>query len=142
MENIKEYLDKKFLGLRLSTWIVIAIIMVYLYFCKECKENFSPDDTNVVKVYNFNTTWCGYSVRFQPVWDEFHKKMNNRTDIQTFDVKCDDQEDEKVKELCERYQVQGYPTVVYEKGDKIIHYDDERSVKKLETKAVSMLKTV
>ena len=134
-----EYLDKKIFGFRVLTLIVLGVIVLYFLFCNECKETFSSEETKVLKVFNFNTTWCGYSVRFQPIWDEFSKKMKNRTDIHTFDIKCDNQEDEKVKELCDRYQVRGYPTVVFEKDGKIIHFDDDRTVKKLESKSKSML---
>jgi thiol-disulfide isomerase/thioredoxin len=132
-------LDQKYFGLSLLTWIVIGIAIIYLCFCKKCQEDFTDSKSDVLKVYNFNTTWCGYSVRFQPIWDKFHKKMKSNKNIQVLDIKCDNQDDPKVKELCQRYGVEGFPTVIFAKGNKVVQYQDERTVEKLESTALSMI---
>ena len=132
-------LNKKYFGLSLLTWVIIGFFIVYLYFCKKCKEDFSSQkNPKTLKAYNFNTTWCGYSVRFQPVWDKFQRKMKNKN-IEVLDIKCDNHDDPRVKELCGKYNVEGFPTVVFAKGDKAVHYNGERNVKKLEEFALSMM---
>lgn len=135
--------NQKYFGLKLSTWAVIVVLIIVIIICKKCEpfssvksEKKEPED--VVKVYNFNTTWCGYSVQFQPIWDEFSKLVSESRNIQTFDIKCDDHEDTKVKELCDRYNIEGFPTIIFEKGDKKEVHTGERSVEALKTHAESM----
>ena len=132
-------LDQKYFGLSLLTWIVIGIAVIYLCFCKKCREDFVESESDVLKVYNFNTTWCGYSVRFQPIWDKFHLKMKSNKNIQVMDIKCDNENDPRVKELCQKYGVEGFPTVIFSKGNKVVHYQNERTVEKLESTALSMI---
>ena len=79
-------------------------------------------------IYNFNTTWCGYSVRFQPIWDEFTEK-NKDLNINIIDVKCDDSNNE---DLCNLYPVEGFPTVLKVKGDEVVPYTGPRTVEGLE----------
>ena len=54
-------------------------------------SNSKNKTSNLIKVYNFNTSWCGYSVRFQPEWKKFEEEINsiNNLSIQAFDIKCD-----------------------------------------------------
>lgn len=74
-------------------------------------------------IYNFNTEWCGYSKKFQPIWDEFSKKMNNS--IKVMDIKCDDDSN---KELCNRYDIPGFPSVVLVQNDNVTNYNGPRTV--------------
>jgi len=121
--------DQKYYGLSLSTWILIAIVFVYCCISIQCeKENFT-ETAEPIKVYNFNTTWCGYSVRFQPIWDEFHSEMSSQSDVITLDIKCDDLESNKeARELCEKYNVRGYPTVILDKGGKVMPFNKNRDL--------------
>lgn len=135
--------NQKYFGLKLSTWIVIVVLIITIIICKKCEPFTSVKSEEkvveeVVKVYNFNTTWCGFSVQFQPIWDEFSKLVSESRNIQTFDIKCDDHEDPKVKELCDRYNIEGFPTIIFEKGDKKEVHNGERSVEALKTHAESM----
>jgi len=82
---------------------------------------------NEKTIYNFNTAWCGYSVRFQPVWDEFSKIVAN-TNVNAIDVKCEKPEN---KELCNKYKVPGYPSVVLVTSDDVINYEGPRTVEAL-----------
>lgn len=79
------------------------------------------------KIYNFNTAWCGYSVRFQPIWNEFSQK-NKDPNIEIIDVKCDD---ESNKILCSKYDVPGYPSVVKVSGTSVVHFNGDRTVEGL-----------
>lgn len=140
-------LNQKFFGLSLTTWIVIIIILIYSIYLTKCDmENFSAnsdiednsdfednsDVDSTVKVYNFNTRWCGYSKQFQPTWDAFSKKNNGKNDVEILDVKCDDKDDSKAQSLCQNFDVPGYPTVIFQKGEKKINYEGERTVEAME----------
>jgi thiol-disulfide isomerase/thioredoxin len=94
------------------------------------KENFTHSQ-NKVKVYNFNTSWCGYSVRFQPEWDVFQEEVNAKgdlTNVQAYDIKCDDP---SFEQMCKNYDVPGFPTVIIEKGSDKKVYQGPRTAKSL-----------
>lgn len=109
--------------------LLFCIFLIFL-FLNEFFSNSSSstneefNDTKI-KVYNFNTTWCGHSLRFQPIWDSFSKSLEESDNIVAYDVKCDDNKNEK---LVERYYVEGYPTVIIDYGNKFIKYSGPRTV--------------
>jgi hypothetical protein len=79
------------------------------------------------KLYNFNTAWCGYSVRFQEEWNKFAdeiSKKNNLYPVKVYDIKCDNAANES---MCRDYEIPGYPTVVIEKNGKKEVYDGPRT---------------
>jgi thiol-disulfide isomerase/thioredoxin len=97
---------------------------------KTTKEKFSNSEnkkSNLVKVYNFNTSWCGYSVRFQPEWEKFQKEVKARDDlsnVRAYDIKCDNADN---KQMCVDYEVPGFPTVIIEKDGKKTDYNGPRT---------------
>ena len=139
-------LNMKFLNLSLSTWALVIVVIILFFFMNndenfaetegKTNENVSNKTTskelndaseksdNIIKVYNFNTLWCGYSRQFQPNWDKF-ADMNDDSDVEIVDVKCDN---ETNKELCTKYSIPGFPTVLFVKGDKVGEYSGDRSV--------------
>ncbi len=145
-------LNQKYFGLPLWVWLVVASIVIYSYnksqsqskpkasgetkVLAEKKEKFSDVSTTnsntKIKIFNFNTEWCGWSRRFQPEWDAFTKaissdnKLNDK--VEAFDVKCDNPEKES---MCEAYGVPGYPYVIAEVNGKRTPYNGERTAKAL-----------
>jgi thiol-disulfide isomerase/thioredoxin len=130
-------LGDKFYGLSISSWIIISVLIVLFYFFVFNNASSSPSQekfsdiqnkkSNLIKVYNFNTSWCGYSVRFQPEWEKFQKEVKARDDlsnIQAYDIKCDNASN---KQMCIDYEVPGFPTVIIEKDGKKIDYNGDRT---------------
>jgi len=76
------------------------------------------------KIINFNTSWCYWSKKVQPVWDKLTEAMKGK-DIEVLDVKCDL---EKNQELCEKYQVEGFPSIKLVVGNSILDYEGDRSL--------------
>ena len=95
------------------------------------------DINNKIKIYNFNTTWCGHSINFQPIWDSFSKSLIESDNITPYDIKCDDDSNKK---LTEKYNVNGYPTVIIDYGNKFINYSGKRTVNDI--RAVLNLKPI
>ena len=89
-------------------------------------NNIVNDDT---VIYNFNTLWCGYSIRFQPIWNEFALNNTNNKNIKIIDVKCDDQRNEQ---LCSKYSIEGYPSVIMVKNNVVTNYNGPRTVDDLQ----------
>lgn len=120
-------LGQKFdiLGVKISLFTIIVLVVLSLLIYRMCfkkyptQEKFSSD--NMIKAYNFNTSWCGYSVKFQEDWDNFTKESGN-VGVVAHDIKCDDNKND---EICKKYGemylpgeddpvVTGFPTVVFE----------------------------
>lgn len=68
---------------------------------------------------NFNTDWCYFSKKLQPTWDQFTKIMKNKN-IEILDIKCDL---DKNIDMCNRYEIEGYPTIKLVVNNQIIDYD-------------------
>ena len=68
---------------------------------------------------NFNTDWCYFSKKLQPTWDQFTKIMKNKN-IEILDIKCDL---DKNVDMCNRYEIEGYPTIKLVVNNQIIDYD-------------------
>jgi len=105
--------------------IVIGLLFIYYVFFAK-KNNASKEKmTNGMKIVNYNTEWCGFSKRFQPIWDDFANDMKKKyPNIQVIDMKCDNNEN---KDKCMIPEVEGFPTVILHKDDKLIIYDDSRT---------------
>jgi len=115
-------------------FIIIILILFYIiyniFFIKSSEQqqcnnidNFTNMDN--INIYNFSSTTCGYCKQFQPTWDEFTKSIKDYKNINTLDIKCDKKENQ---ELCNKYNIPGYPTVIIEKNNTIIEYNGPRTV--------------
>jgi thiol-disulfide isomerase/thioredoxin len=107
-------------------WIIVIYLFLNHFLTYDSKkEEFSESK---IKIYNFNTTWCGYSKQFQPIWDEFTESLTDSDNVEAIDAKCDD---DKYSDLMEKYNVDGFPTVVIVIDGEGIKYDGPRTVKGL-----------
>lgn len=77
-----------------------------------------------ITVYNYNTSWCKYSVMFAPEWSKFETLVESLPNITAIDVKCDD---EANKEICDKSGVSGFPSVVIMKDNTKIDYSGPRN---------------
>lgn len=141
-------------------WIIIIVILFIIIFksCYICcdneinKENFlnitdmknyiekvyditdAPDNnnlTNQLNIYNFYANWCPHSVNFKPIWNEFEKEIEKtkgkyKFSIKTHSIICDENQ-----ELCNKYNIQGLPTVLYEYNGNVKKYSNNRSKESL-----------
>jgi thiol-disulfide isomerase/thioredoxin len=122
MNNI--FMDNIFI-LFLCVFLIFLFLNEFFSSCNTSSPLSEYFTNDKIKVYNFNTTWCGHSIKFQPIWDAFSKSLNESDNIVAYDVKCDDNKNEK---LIDRYYVEGFPTVIIDYGNKFIKYSGPRSV--------------
>lgn len=101
-------------------FILLLCFLFYKNFCKT--NNF---ENTKLKVFNFNTTWCGYSKQYQPVWNAFVDSLKDSDNIEVIDAKCDDN---KYSELLKKYDVEGFPTVVIVDNKGFKKYEGPRTV--------------
>jgi thiol-disulfide isomerase/thioredoxin len=108
--------------------ILIVTLLIYYYYNNYLTEGLdnNKNQSVSVKVYNFNTEWCGYSVRFQPIWKQLEDHYLVNKSVEILDIKCDDPVNE---EKCINYKVEGFPTVILEKSNgNLVEYTGNRSV--------------
>ena len=110
--------------------IILGVIVMILFVHKVFNYNTSSDNlvdfdnvSKTPKFVNFNTTWCYWSKKLQPAWKKLEEDMNGK-DIEILDIKCDLEQN---KDLCERYSIDGYPSIKLIQGNKIFTYDGDRS---------------
>ena len=129
--------DGKIFDVPIWVWVVIIIVILISYFTNNAScsnissfANVEPENDSKIKIYNFNTRWCGYSKMFQPEWDKFQNAIRNNqvSNIHVYDVKCDDASNQS---MCNSYDVPGYPSVIAEVNGKRIPYDGPRESSKL-----------
>ena len=136
-------LNDRVYGLPVYSWILIALVILVFFITtfstsganskSTNSENFEDNSSkdNKIKVYNFNTSWCGWSVRFQPEWKKFENDMRAKGDlshVEAHDVKCDNPENDF---LCKEFEVAGFPTVIIEANGQRGIYKGPRDAKDL-----------
>ena len=89
-----------------------------------------PGEIPTVELYFFFTTWCPHCEKARPVWDKFKNKLDNKlvkdTKIKFIEVDC-----EKEKNLAEKYDIKGYPTIKMVNRNKVIEYDAKTEINTL-----------
>ena len=74
------------------------------------------------------TEWCGHSRNFFPEWEKCKNKIKSIKELDEIldcvDYNCENNGD---KEICAKYKVGGYPSVLLHKQNgEIINYDGPR----------------
>lgn len=64
--------------------------------------------SDLPKVMDFYTTWCGPCKRLAPILEEIEKSYKEKVDFQRLD--CEAAEN---KETVDKYNIEAYPTVVF-----------------------------
>lgn len=83
--------------------------------------------TKTVDIYFFYTTWCPHCKHAMPVWKQFKNEMKDQVikgrHINFFEVDCD-----KEKQLADKFNVKGYPTIKLVKDNQVIEYDAKPNI--------------
>jgi hypothetical protein len=132
--DLREQLVQKKYNIPVWLWIlsfVVLSFMLYYIFSEKsstCTQNFTIDEDSEIKVYNFNTSWCGWSRKFQPEWDKFDEKVKNdnklSSRVRVYDVKCDNEDNNSI---CSKNDIPGYPFVLVVKNGVKTPYKGERT---------------
>lgn len=116
--------NSKYNILILLFWIFLIFLFLNDFFSKINCNNEEFQNTKI-KVYNFSTTWCHYCKKFQPIWDSFSNSITDEDNIIVYDIKCDDNKNNK---LIDKYLIEGFPTIIIDYGNKFIKYSGPRTV--------------
>ena len=113
--------------------LVLIINEVRKLFSQDNNKKIADDNIEVkkkkLKFINYNTTWCYWSKKIQPVWDKLKKLNENNENVEILDIKCDLKNNEK---LCNDNEIEGFPTLkLYTDDDQVIDYQGDRSLEDL-----------
>jgi len=124
------------------TLLIIFIIISYLAI-QYLKQKYMKNDGLMNDVANANTRneakeavvrffhvdWCPHCKTALPEWNTFKSQMNNKK-IHNYTIKCiehncTDDNDSKIQELLNTYDIQSYPTVKLVKDEQILDFDSK-----------------
>jgi protein disulfide-isomerase A6 len=71
----------------------------------------------------FKAEWCGHCKNFKSVWDEIQNNFNNQVNIKTYDADTTSH-----KNYFNKYNVQGFPTLILVHNNKIVEYSGSRDI--------------
>ena len=109
--------------------VLLVLFLVHKYFLKEGFESKSVDiDEEIAegkKVVLFYADWCGHCKDLKPVWDETAKEVNAK-EKKMIKVNCGEGTKDD-KKIMEKYDVDGYPTIIIFEDGKPTKYDGKRT---------------
>ncbi len=87
-------------------------------------EHFTKKSLPAAELTLFYATWCGYSRQFLPEWEKFegYAKANFPT-LKVTSVRCENGNEAQ----CSQKGVEGYPTVIFYKGDAEVTFTKGRT---------------
>jgi thiol-disulfide isomerase/thioredoxin len=90
------------------------------------REGFNDD--NMAKLKLFYANWCGYCTEFKPIFDGELKDLILSSNIP---VKLEAIDSDKNKELANKYNISGFPTLILEVNNNLIKYEGKRDARNI-----------
>lgn len=119
-----------------------------LYPSYVANKEFVDDDTPgsqkpVAELIMFTVDWCPHCKKAKPTWEKFKADYNGKSlhnyEIVVTTVNCTNEDDINVKNMLNKYKIDGYPTIKLLKGDEVFNYDAKPSYDTLEQFLSSVL---
>lgn len=88
--------------------------------CDNCNTMTGGNGNYKISLLLFKAEWCPHCRNFDSNWKDLQKQIKN-VNFVTFDS-------EEHKEKIKNYNIDGYPTLILEKKDKLIEYKGERTI--------------
>lgn len=93
-------------------------------------------DEKEATLYFFHVNWCLYCKKAMPEWEDFKTDYDNKV-IQGYklilkDYECSDEDDEEINALMDKYDVEGYPTIILVKNGAHEKFEANPTYKTLE----------
>ena len=117
-------------------FIVFVLTGLYAYnkyVKKELKEKQFKDVANTntkgvdLEILFFHVDWCPHCKTAKPEWDSFKSafegKQLNGYNILCLDVDCTEENNSKITQMINKYDIDSFPTVKMNREGKIIDYE-------------------
>lgn len=112
--------------------IIVFLLILYLLYRYIQNNNNNNKIEKLEDIKNKKTLgvyyadWCGYSRQFLQQLDNSLKNELNKENIEVKLIDC-----EKDKNMCAKYNIEGFPTLLVHKNDKVILYNGQRDNKSI-----------
>ena len=120
--------------------IVFAIcaILVYYYSIKpgmnpdfvenkECVKGGKPAPE--ATLFFFGTSWCPHCKTGMVPWEAYTKSIGgNKSSVNGVVINFREVDCDKEPKIASQYGIKGYPTIKFERGDKVVEFDSKPSL--------------
>lgn len=87
-------------------------------------------------LYLFHANWCMYCKKAMPEWMKFKSDYNDKTingyKLVMKEYECSDEDNEEVNGLMDKFDVDGYPTIIFVKDGEHVKFDAKPTYDTLE----------
>ena len=141
----------KFLKSRLKKSLFVILVVLFFILALQnlsMIENFesTPKTLNPdllkgdnKKLVLFYADWCKHCKNIKSDWDSASKVVNRDDNIKMIKINCGDNNNNEQKKIMEKYEINGYPTILVLQNAKLISdYDGDRDKQSLIEFANSM----
>ena len=77
-------------------------------------------------IIKFYAPWCGHCKNLAPTWDEFAKKHHELNDLNVGKIDCTE---EGSQQVCQDYEIRGYPSLLFFPGTTSTDENDVEKAK-------------
>ena len=131
---LKRYLAPYYYPILIIVLFIIFFLVGYFVYNRHTKtETFDVSNDNQrgnevgVVIYFFHADWCPHCKKALPEWNGF-SQANDGKDINGYkihcvDINCTNEDDSKVTEYVNKFNIESYPTVKMIKDGKTIEFD-------------------
>lgn len=132
MTKIRDSISSKTIMIIIAILVLLLVAGYYYFnyisprFVKKDDEYDDEDLEGDAELILFHVDWCPHCKTAKPEWDQVAEEYNgeivNGYEVQFTEVNCTDETPE-VKDMIERYNIEGYPTIKLVKGDQVIDFE-------------------
>lgn len=83
-------------------------------------------EPNKLVLVMFYAPWCGHCKRLKPIYTEVAKTLNENPSLTEVPVKLAKVDCTIETQLQDKYQISGYPTLIFFRGDRNYQYEGPR----------------
>ncbi len=116
--------------------LIVVVVCIYFYFQnnKELLETvgYGQNTQQTQKprkvIMAFIATWCGWSKKFMA---QIESEIKPKIKAESLPIDIEIIDSDKQEEMCQKFNVQGFPTIIIKNQDKYHMYNGDRSTKDL-----------
>lgn len=138
--NVLQY--KKFIAIILvAALFIILAVYVYRSAVKQRQPLTHPEnkpspvqalEDKRADLYLFYTDWCPHCKKTKPEWAQLKKLYENEKKVNGYTLNFIEVDCDANKDLADKFDINGYPTIKLVKGNQVIEFDAKPDVKTLE----------
>ena len=129
----------KFLKSRVKKSLFVILVVLFFILAMQnlsMIENFESTTKSInqhllkgdnSKLVLFYADWCKHCKNIKSDWDSASKLVNRDDNIKMIKINCGDTNNREQKKIMEKYNINGYPTILVLKNGKIVNsYDGNK----------------